>query len=185
MYRKTEADTILPPGHNPRSPASSYPEIDLTYWINSRDYEHHTYLNRIKPKLPLLLVKKKNLQVCTLWLRAKIVKIRGTFKYFLVLFFVCMLRSAFDGDAIVCLPRLCLIQERRSLQLLALAWQGNSSAVLNIYRSISIIHTCDEEKTWRFTSFRRILAEDKFIHCSLSNARSFRDYNCSRNIFRG
>ena len=30
--------------------------IDLTCWIYSR-YEHHTYLNRIKPKLSLLLVK--------------------------------------------------------------------------------------------------------------------------------
>ena len=63
----------------------------------------------------------------------------------LVLFFVSMLRYAFDVDAIVCLPRLWLIkeQERRSLQFLALAWQGNSSAVLNIYKSIShsIIHT--------------------------------------------
>ena len=46
MYRETEADTILPTEHNPRPPASSYPEIDLTYWIYSRDYEHHTYLNR-------------------------------------------------------------------------------------------------------------------------------------------
>ena len=57
MYRKTEADTILPPEHNPRPPASSYPEID-PYLLNlfSR-YEHHTYLNRIKPKLSLLLVK--------------------------------------------------------------------------------------------------------------------------------
>ena len=65
----------------------------------------------------------------------------------LVLFFVSMLRYAFDVDAIVCLPRLWLIkeQERRSLQFLALAWQGNSSAVLNIYKSIShsIIHTYD------------------------------------------
>ena len=47
--------------------------------------------------------------------------------------------------AIVCLPRLALTQERRSLQLLTLVWQGNSSAVLNIYKSIShsIIHTYD------------------------------------------
>ena len=70
-----------------------------------------------------------------------------------------MLRQAFDVDANVCLPRVGLIQERRSLQFLALEWQGNSSAVLNIYKSIShsIIHTKDviswQESKNQFLSF--------------------------------